>query len=259
MQIHGLQSSDFQNLRDRRVLITGGSSGLGRELALGFASAGASIAVTGRRRDQLDETVRLCRPSGVFCTRVEMDVTSLDSVQSAVDEVITTLGGLDILVNCAGSAAPNKLFIEHSEREWLKVVDVNLHGVFRVSQAAVPAMSKERGSIINIASVLGLAAAPRTSSYAVSKAGVLALTRSMALELVDVGIRVNALVPGYFASDMTEAFGSKIQETIKRRIPQGRFATASEIAPVVLFLASDAAAYVTGAAFTVDGGYLARC
>jgi len=242
------------------ALVTGAGSGLGRQFALTLAEAGASIALAARRREKLKETAGLIEDSGgkAYCT--DLDVTDSLSVTSCVHEVESELGTPDILVNNAGIAR-QAFLTDTSETEWDAVLDTNLKGVFLVAQAVARAMmtAEKTGSIINIASILGLGVSKALASYIAAKSGVVQLTKAMALEWCRNGIRVNALAPGYFVTEMNEeAFEQGAHELVKQHVPMGRVGGMAEISGPLLLLASDAGSYMTGSIITVDGGHLVR-
>lgn len=245
------------DLSGRVALVTGASSGLGRHFAQRLAAAGAKVALGARRLDRLTDAVEDIRSEGGRALAFALDVTDSDSVRSAVAAAETELGPLSILVNNAGVATTGPA-LETSESDWDKVLATNLKGAWLVAQAAATAMVRHGhgGSIINIASILGLRAAAQVPAYAASKAGLLHLTRTLALELARYGIRVNALAPGYVETDLNRAFlESEVGQSLKRRIPQRRFGRPDDLDGALLLLASDQAAYITGSVITVDGGH----
>lgn len=243
-------------LNNRTALVTGASSGLGRHFAQTLATAGARVAVAARRRDKLDETVELIAAKGGSAVPVVMDVTDHQSVAAAFDDAETALGPVTILVNNAG--VPSRTpFLDMGEDEWRQTLDVNLDGVTRVAREAGRRMraAKTGGSIVNIASVLGLAVLRSVSAYAVSKAAVIQLTRAMALEVTRDNIRVNALAPGYFATDLNRGFlSSDAGQRIIASVPQARVGNLEELDGPLLLLASDAGSFMTGSVLSVDGG-----
>ena len=245
-------------LTGRTALVTGASGGLGRYFADVLARAGATVAVTARRQDQLQRVRDEIRAAGGDAVAVAMDVTDSSSVASAVAQATAQLGTLDILVNNAGITV-TRAFLDVDEADWDRVVDTNLNGVFLVAQAAARVM-KEQGSggaIVNIASILGLRVAGQVAAYAAAKAGVVHLTKAMALELARYRIRVNALCPGYIETDLNrEFFASDIGRALINRIPQRRLGRQEELEGPLLLMCSDAGSYMTGAILAVDGGHL---
>jgi NAD(P)-dependent dehydrogenase (short-subunit alcohol dehydrogenase family) len=239
------------DLRGKRALITGASSGLGAHFAVVLVRAGAEVVLAARRQQSLDEVASLI---GAQCRTVALDVTDSRSVDAAVAEV----GPLDILINNAG-VVRTKDALGQTESDWDLVIDTNLKGMFLVAQATARAM-RERGTggaIVNVASILGIRQAGGVAPYAVSKAGVIQMTKSLGLELARFGIRVNALAPGYVATDLNrDFFGSEAGKAMVGRIPQRRLGALEDLDGPLLLLASDASRYMTGSVVVVDGGHL---
>lgn len=251
-----MSTSEQFSLDGRTALVTGASSGLGRHFATTLAHAVAQVAVAARRRDKLDETVDIIASAGGSAVPVMMDVTEPQSLAAAFDEAESALGPITILVNNAG--VPSRTpFLDMDEDEWRQTMDVNLDGVARVAREAGRRMraAKTGGSIVNIASVLGLAVLRSVSAYAVSKAAVIQLTKAMALEVARDNIRVNALAPGYFATDLNRGFlSSDAGQRIIASVPQARVGNLEELDGPLLLLASDAGSFMTGSVLSVDGG-----
>jgi len=248
-------SNKLFDMSGRRVLITGGGSGLGQRFAHTLAAAGASVVLSARRVEKLEETARSIRACGGAAECVPMDVSCCDSVAAAF-ATIATSGTLDVLVNNAGVAA-DKMLLDISETDWDTVMDANLKGAWLVARASAALMIAhgQGGSIINIASVLGSAVQQGTNPYSASKAGLLQLSRGMALEWARHQIRVNAIAPGYYSTDMAADFlGSDAGQRMIKRIPQRRLGNPEELDGVILLLASQASSYMTGSVITVDGG-----
>jgi NAD(P)-dependent dehydrogenase (short-subunit alcohol dehydrogenase family) len=244
------------DLTGKVAIVTGASSGLGRQFALALAKAGAKVAVAARRADRLIELAREFEAFDGRAFPVTLDVTNPASVRAAVAAVETELGAIGMLVNNAGVVV-SKPLLEHDPADWDLVVDTNLKGVWLVAQETARHMVRlgHAGSIINIASILGLTTQPQVPSYCASKAAVIHLSRAMAVELAPHKIRVNAITPGFFESDMTRGFlASPAGRAMTARIPQQRTGGPDELDGVLLLLASDASSYITGAVFTVDGG-----
>ena len=246
------------DLRGRTAFVTGASSGLGRHFALTLARAGARLALAARRVDRLQELQRRIEDAGGEAMAVALDVTDAGSVAAALGEVAAQLGPIRILVNNAGIAV-TKGVLEATEADWDQVVGTNLKGAWLVAQAVACHMAehKEGASIVNIASITGLRVAGQVSAYATSKAALLHLTRAMALELARHKVRVNAIAPGYIATELNEDFfASPAGEALIKRIPQRRLGQPEELDGALLLLASDASSYMTGSTIVVDGGHL---
>lgn len=246
------------DLSGRVALVTGAGTGLGRQFAMTLAAAGASVALAARRRGKLDETRNLITTGGGTAISLELDVTDALSVTSCIRNMESELGVADIIVNNAGAAAQN-LVVDMDDAEWDRIIDTNVSGVLKVSRAAVKSMieAKKPGSIINIASVLGFRNAPSLSHYAASKAALISMTRTFALEWVYHGIRVNAIAPGYFETDMNSAvINSDRGKQLLNRIPMKRVGELHELDGALLLLASNAGSFMTGSTITVDGGHL---
>lgn len=243
-------------LSGRIALVSGASSGFGLHLAGLLAEAGCAVALGGRRTDRLEAAVEQLIAKGHRACAVQMDVTRSATISPAFDAAEKALGGpAEILLNNAG-VIYLKRFVDQEEQEVDQLFDTNLKGAFLVAQEAGRRMVRARhGAIINMASVAGLRAAGFLSSYAASKAALLRLTEVMALELASKGVRVNAICPGNFNTDMHQTFvETGIEETVLKRIPMRRFGELEDLDGAVLLLASDAGRYITGAAITVDGG-----
>ena len=247
---------DLFNVRGRTALVTGASSGLGRHFAQVLADAGAYVVVAARRMDRLEEVAANIEKRGGKALPVEMDVTSEDSVTGAFAEIAEALGRpCDILVNNSGLSRDD-WFNKMSEADWNAVIDTNLTGVWRVAKHATNAMiaGGKGGSIINIASITAFRPVHTLAAYASSKAAVDHLTRVMALEAARSGIRVNAIAPGFFASEMTDQYKPGYLESVIERSVLGRTGDPAELAATLVWLASPAGGYVTGQTIVVDGG-----
>lgn len=241
------------DLSGRTALVSGASSGLGAHFAGVLAAAGAHVILAARRVEQLEEQARSIRSAGGQCTTVSLDVVSAASIASIAPQ----LAGVDILVNNAG-VVREAMALDVTEDDWDAVIDTNLKGMFLLAQATAQAMRTggRKGSIINIASVLGLRQAPGVVAYAVSKSGAIQLTKTLALELARFGIRVNALAPGYLSTELnSEYWDSEPGRAMIKRIPQRRLGSLDDLTAPLLLLASDASAYMTGSVITIDGGH----
>jgi 3-oxoacyl-[acyl-carrier protein] reductase len=242
------------NLSEKTAIVTGASQGLGKAVALTLAANGARVACVARSVDKLNQTVQQIQEAGGEAEAFACDVTERESVDELVDQVVEQWGKLDILVNNAGITR-DTLLPRMSDDEWDAVINTNLRGSFLFSRAASRYMMRARyGRIINMSSVSGIIGNPGQTNYSASKAGLIGLTRSLSRELAGRKVTVNAVAPGFIESEMTAALGDMIIEEVKKRIPARRLGTADDVAAAVLFLAGDAASYVTGHVLTVDGG-----
>jgi NAD(P)-dependent dehydrogenase (short-subunit alcohol dehydrogenase family) len=250
-------STPFASLEGKVALVTGASSGLGAHFARLLSGNGARVALAARR---IEPCMSLCRElseGGGDAVPIVMDVSDAASVERAVREVLRQFGQIDILVNNAGVALTKK-FLDLSEKEWDATIDVNLKGGFLVAQAAASSMMNSGGgAIINVASITGLRVAGSISAYASSKAGVIQLTKAMALELARYNIRVNALCPGYIETEINrEFFATDAGQALISRIPFKRLGKLEDLDVPLLLLCSDAGRYMTGSTLVVDGGHL---
>jgi NAD(P)-dependent dehydrogenase (short-subunit alcohol dehydrogenase family) len=253
----GLSVFATLNLEGRVALVTGASSGLGRHFAQVLADHGARVILGARRTQPLDDLCDEIARAGGRARALSIDVTDNTSVTEVFAEIASG-DGLDILINNAGVTATQP-FLDLSEEQWDNVVDTNLKGSFLVAQAAARLMKAQGrgGVIVNIASILGMRVAGSVSSYAASKAGLVQLTKAMALELARYGIRVNALCPGYIETDLNRNFfASEAGQAMIKRIPQRRLGRPEDLDAPLLLLCSDAGSYITGASLAVDGGHL---
>ncbi|MCK9987866.1 MAG: hypothetical protein AzoDbin1_04338 [Azoarcus sp.] len=239
------------------ALVTGAFSGLGRDFAEALAGAGAVVVLAGRRIDQGRDVAAALVAAGHQAHAVAMDVTRAESVSEALAWIVANVGVPDILVNNAGVTLTKPL-LDVDEQDWGSIMDVNLDGSWRVAQGVARAMKEagRAGSIINIASILGLRVAQQVPAYAASKAALIQLTKAMALELARYGIRVNALAPGYVETPLNrDFFATEAGKGLIKRIPARRLGQSAELVGPLLLLASAASSYMTGAVLVVDGGH----
>ena len=246
------------DLKGKVALVTGGNGGIGKGVALGLARAGASVAVAARNQDKTAEAVAEIETTGASAFGVSCDVKERDAVEGAIASCVERFGGLDIVVNNSGVNV-RKLPQDLSLEEWQNVIDVNLTGVFLVSQSAYPELVKRGGGkVINIGSMMSIFANETLAPYASSKGGVVQFTKACAAAWAKDNIQVNAILPGWISTDMTEPLRTNMPEryrTITERTPVKRWGTPDELAGTAVFLAAAASNFVTGAAIPVDGGY----
>lgn len=254
------QLNDRGHLGDKIALVTGGGRGLGRAIALAFADAGADIAVASRTREQLNEVAQAIRAKNRRALAVEVDVSDSASVAQMVAATRQEFGRIDILVNSAGVGWAERI-VEMSDETWKWIIETNLTGTFYCCREVVRGMIEQQsGSVINIASVLGVKGAPGLGAYAASKGGVLQLTRTLALETIRHHVRINAIAPGYFHTDMnaTALDDPEVGQKIVKRIPMRRVGQPEEIGGLAVYLASDDASFVTGEVYFISGGEMAQ-
>lgn len=242
------------NLSGKTAIVTGASRGIGKEIALALAANGAKVACVARSADKLKETADEIAAAGGTAEVHPCDVTDSEAVTKLVEGLAEKWGQVDIVVNNAGITA-DTLIPRMTDEQWDSVIATNLRSVFLFTRVASQVMMRKRtGRIINISSVSGIMGNPGQANYSASKAGIIGLTRTVARELAGRKITVNAICPGFIASEMTAAMGTTLDEMIKEKIPAKRLGEAHEIADAVLYLASDSAAYMTGEVITIDGG-----
>ncbi len=251
-------AADF-SLKGRRAVVTGASRGIGRALAEGLARFGAQVALLARSADVLAETQSAIEAAGGRAVAHVADVRDIEGLRQAVQRAAEDLGGIDILVNNAGTEqiCPS---LEVSEEVWDRILDTNLKGAFFAAQAAARVMRQGGGgAIVNICSLTSAVGVPGAAPYGASKSGLLGMTRALATEWAQFGIRVNAVGPGYFRTELTEVFyrDPAWQEAMRARIPAGRFGALEDLVGATVFFCSDASRYVTGQILYVDGGYMA--
>lgn len=248
----------FEDLKGKRVLVTGASSGLGAHFARLLAGNGAVVAAAARRTERLQDLAHECQGLPGKVLPLALDVSSVAAIEAGLAEAARLLGGLDVLVNNAG-VGETEAALSVSEVQWDNQLDVNLKGCFFAAQAAAKIMADQDGggAIVNIASILGERVAGRVAPYAISKAGLIQMTRALALEWARHAIRVNALAPGYIVTDINrEFFAGDAGEALKMRIPMRRAGDLGDLDGPLLLLCSDAGRYMTGAVVAVDGGHL---
>ena len=244
----------MEDMKDKVAIVTGAGTGIGKAIALDLAARGCDLAICARRIEPLQETAAEIAKLGRKTFVASVDVTKGDAVQAFVADAVKALGKVDILVNNAGVTRDN-LLMRMSEEEWDAVLDTNLKGAFLFSKAVSRPMMKQRsGAIVNISSVVGLIGNPGQCNYAASKAGLVALTKSMARELASRGVRVNAVAPGFIISQMTDALPEEAKSAMLAHIPAARFGEPADIAKAVAFLCSPDASYITGQTLSVNGG-----
>ncbi|MGA7395822.1 MAG: SDR family oxidoreductase [Solirubrobacterales bacterium] len=245
------------SLDGKVAVVTGASSGLGVAFATGLAEAGADIAICARRVEKLEETKARVEALGRRCVAVEADVSNPEDCEKFIAEAVAGLGKVDVLINNAGIATAVPATREAPE-EFSKVMDINVNGSYYMAQSFARNISESGGSIVNIGSVLGSTTAylPQ-AAYSASKAAIIGLTRDLAQQwTARKGIRVNALAPGFFESEMTDQYPDGYLESMMIRVPAGRKGESHELVAAAIFLASDASAYITGVLLPVDGGLL---
>ncbi|WP_457568500.1 3-oxoacyl-[acyl-carrier-protein] reductase [Desulfurobacterium sp.] len=237
------------DLTGRVALVTGGTRGIGKAIAAALKEAGATVYITGTNEEKTKKAAEELGVNGI-----KMNVCDREEVKKAVSEIVENEGKIDILVNNAGITR-DTLFVRMKDEDWDSVIETNLTGIYNVTRQIVPLMVKKRsGTIINISSVVGFTGNPGQVNYASAKAALVGFTKSLAKEVAPRGIRVNAIAPGYITTDMTQKIPQKIKETLIKSIPMRREGKPSEVADVVLFLASDMSSYVTGTTIHVNGG-----
>lgn len=246
------------NLKDKAALVTGASQGIGRETALALAEAGAKVAVAARNEEKLTTLVNEIVNAGGEALAIKMDVADADQIKSGFKQTLEKFGRLDILVNNA-AITRDGLALRMKLEDWDAVIRTNLTGAHLCIQQALATMVRARaGRIINIASVVAQMGNAGQANYVAAKAGLVGLTKAIAIEIASRNITVNAVAPGFIATPMTDVLPDKVKDELKLRIPLGRMGTARDVASAIVFLASDEAAYITGHVLDVNGGlYLA--
>jgi 3-oxoacyl-[acyl-carrier protein] reductase len=256
-----MKAAEMFSLQGRVALVTGASSGLGTQFAKALADNGASVALVARRANRLAALKKEIEAKGGKAIAVEADVTDGAGMSAAFDAAEKAFGTVTILINNAGIAQSARRAIEVTPEEWRKVLSVDLDAVFHNAQEAARRMlaAQKKGAIVNIASVLGLGVAKGVAAYATAKAGVIQITKALAVELAFKGVRVNAIAPGWFVTEINDSYlNSEAGTALKREIPMGRFGNAGDLDGALLLLCSDAGSYITGATLVVDGGQVVQ-
>ena len=260
MNAPSVSSSVTFDLTGSRVWVTGASRGLGRAMALGFAAAGAEVALTARSPDAVKEVAVEIEAMGDTALHLVGSVSDSDAESRSATTIREEWGGLDVLVNCAGVSPTFKRAELLEDEEWRHVLDINVTGTFLCAREAGKLMlDSGGGAVVNISSIHGQVGMERMLAYSASKGAVDSITRTLALEWAERGVRVNTISPGYFETDMTEALRGhqKWRGHLLSKIPMGRFGVPEEIVSAALFLASDASGFMTGSNMVVDGGWTA--
>ena len=255
-----MKAADMFSLKGRVALVTGASSGLGVQFVRALSDNGAAVALVARRADRLKALKDEIEGKGGRAVAIEADVTDHTAITRAFDVAEKAFGTVTILVNNAGIAHGGRA-VEMPPEEWRKVLSTNLDSVFLWAQEAARRLlaANRQGAIVNIASVLGLAVSKGAVAYATAKAGVVQVTKALAVELAFKGVRVNAIAPGWFVTEMNDDYlSSEAGTTIKREIPMGRFGNPGDLDGALLLLVSDAGSYITGATVVVDGGQVVQ-
>jgi len=241
-------------LKDKVALITGGARGIGQAIALTFAREGADIIVADVNLEIAQKTALEIEALGRKALALEMDVTNYEKVEEGVNKILDKMGKVDILVNNAGITKDN-LLLRMSQADWDAVINVNLKGTFNCIKAVSRPMIKQRsGRIISIASIIGLIGNPGQANYAASKAGIIALTKTVAKELASRNVNANAVAPGFIQTEMTARLPEDIKKKMLEAIPLAKLGTPQDVANTCLFLASEESSYITGQVITIDGG-----
>ncbi|MFO7937410.1 MAG: 3-oxoacyl-[acyl-carrier-protein] reductase [Kiritimatiellia bacterium] len=244
----------MRSFEGKIAVVTGAARGIGQAVAVDLADRGADLVLCDLQKEWLEESARLIEAKGRKVLTLAVDVGDSDAVNAGIKTVMDEFGRVDILVNNAG-ITKDTLLMRMSDQDWDDVLRVNLKGTFLFSRAVARPMMKQRsGSIVNIASIIGLIGNAGQANYAASKAGVIALTKSTAKELAARGVRVNSVAPGFISSKMTDALSQEVRDQMLANIPMARFGVPEDIAKAVAFLASDEASYVTGQCLSVNGG-----
>lgn len=241
--------------KNKTALVTGGSRGIGRGIAIELAKNGANVAITyNSNKNQALEVIKEIEKCNTRGMALQADASDFNKAKEITEVVRSEFGRLDILVNNAGITSDKPLFMMQ-ENEWDQVLNTNLKGVFNYCRSVItPFLKEKKGSIVNISSIGGIVASPGQTNYSSSKAGIIALTKTLAKEAGRSNVRVNAVAPGYIETDMTKAISEIRRKELSKSIPMKRYGSSKEVAKTVVFLLSDAASYITGQTIIVDGG-----
>jgi len=256
-----MKAAEMFNLAGRVALVTGASSGLGQQFARALADNGAAVALVARRADRLSAFKAELEQAGAKAVAIEADVNNSDDMVRAFNEAEAAFGTVTILVNNAGVAQKPVRATDVSAGEWRRVLSTDLDAVFYWAQEGARRMlaAQKQGSIVNIASVLGFGVAKGTAAYAVAKAAVVQTTKALAIELAFKGVRVNAIAPGWFVTEINDDYlNSEAGQAMKRDIPMGRFGKSGDLDGALLLLVADAGSYIAGATIVVDGGQVVQ-
>ena len=241
------------DLSGKKVLVTGASGGIGKAIAIELSSSGADLCLTGRNKSELENLQKII---GGNCQIIISDLSNSEGISSLADQAQDIMGQIDILVNNAGITKDN-LFMRMSEDDWNEVININLNSIFKLTKQLIKGMIKRRyGRIINITSVIGVAGGAGQSNYSASKAGIIAMSKSLAQEVGSRSVTVNSIAPGFIETNMTAELSDDRKEDILRSISVGRLGKPDDIAGAVCFLASDKASYITGQTIHINGGML---
>jgi 3-oxoacyl-[acyl-carrier protein] reductase len=241
------------DLKGKKVLVTGASGGIGKAIALELSLSGADLCLTGRNKSELEN---LQKTIGGNCQIIISDLSNSEGINNLADQAQEIMGQIDILVNNAGITKDN-LFMRMSEDDWSEVININLNSIFKLTKQLIKGMIKRRyGRIINITSVIGVAGGAGQSNYSASKAGIIAMSKSLAQEVGSRSVTVNSIAPGFIETNMTAELSDDRKEDILRSISVGRLGKPDDIAGAVCFLASDKASYITGQTIHINGGML---
>ena len=241
------------DLNGKKVLVTGASGGIGRAIAMELSSSGADLCLTGRNKSELENLQKVI---GGNCQIIISDLSNSEGISNLADQAQDIMGQIDILVNNAGITKDN-LFMRMSEDDWNEVININLNSIFKLTKQLIKGMIKRRyGRIINITSVIGVAGGAGQSNYSASKAGIIAMSKSLAQEVGSRSVTVNSIAPGFIETNMTAELSDDRKEDILRSISVGRLGKPDDIAGAVCFLASDKASYITGQTIHINGGML---